>query len=100
MIATLEASVRHVLDNTIEALVVRMMRDNNWQQRSLNKSSPYRECNTPSMSRKITVSAGSRRLILGVEIRASPTVRRCESKSLCAAVVVIFGRRVALHAVG
>mmetsp|Transcript_83193 Transcript_83193/g.239129 ORF Transcript_83193/g.239129 Transcript_83193/m.239129 type:complete len:208 (-) Transcript_83193:588-1211(-) len=54
--ATLPGSVRQVLDSTIEALVFFKMSASRWQQLSLNKSSPYRECRTPSMSKKITTS--------------------------------------------
>mmetsp|Transcript_129048 Transcript_129048/g.373408 ORF Transcript_129048/g.373408 Transcript_129048/m.373408 type:complete len:415 (+) Transcript_129048:494-1738(+) len=56
IMCTLPESLRQVLVSTIAAPVFFTMRSSKLQHVSRNTSSPYNECNTPSMSRKMTLS--------------------------------------------
>ena len=59
--ASFPASLRQVLERTMEAPVERTMRSRCVQQLSRKRSSPYSECKTPSMSRKMTAWQGGLR---------------------------------------
>mmetsp|Transcript_102620 Transcript_102620/g.221487 ORF Transcript_102620/g.221487 Transcript_102620/m.221487 type:complete len:436 (-) Transcript_102620:7-1314(-) len=60
--ASFPASLRQVLERTMEAPVERTMRSRCVQQLSRKRSSPYSECKTPSMSRKMTAFGAVARL--------------------------------------